>query len=181
MSRLEALSLLQNRPARHHRTVLYGTLACLALAAAGCAAPDPKAEMELVGLETYWAVDSPSGTTQYLAPVVRFDLRNKGQKSRSVQAMATLRRDGEAVAWSSAFTKVIQPHGEVAPGATAPVLLKPEGEGRYTSTGPPEGMFQHPQWKDVSAELFLRVDNSEWTRFGTYPIERHIGSKEVAP
>lgn len=173
--------MLQNRPARHLRPALHLALAGLALAAAACVAPDPKAEMELTKLETYWAVDSPSGTTQYLAPVVRFQVRNRGAKSRSVQAMATLRRDGDTVAWSSAFTKVLQPHGEVAAGATAPVLLKPEGEGRYTSTGPPEGMFQHPQWKDVSAELFLRVDNSEWTKFGTYPIERHIGSKEVAP
>ena len=82
---------------------------------------------------------------------------------------------------SSAFTKVKEPHGEVAPDETARVLLKPEGEGRYTSNGPPEGMFQHPQWKDVSAEVFLRVDNSTWTRFGTYPIERHIGSKGIAP
>jgi hypothetical protein len=152
---------------------------CLALAA--CAAPDPRAEMEMLKVETYWAIDSPSGGTQYLAPVVRFDLRNKGQKSRSVQAMATLRRQGEDVAWSSAFTKVLQPHGELAPGQAAEVLLKPEGEGRYTSTGVPETMFQHPQWKDVSAEVFLRVDNSNWTKVGTYPIERHIGSKGITP
>jgi len=155
---------------------------CLALAAlAGCAAPDPRAEMELTSIETYWAIDSPSGGTQYLAPVVRFQLGNKGTKSRSVQAMATLRRQGDDVAWSTAFTKVLQPHGQLAPGQNATVLLKPEGEGRYTSTGAPETMFQHPQWKDVSAELFLRVDNSNWTKMGTYPIERRIGSKGITP
>ena len=68
------------------------------LVLAACMAPDPKAEMEVVSLETYWAIDSPSGGTQYLAPVVRFGLKNKGAKSRSVQAMATLRRQGEAIA-----------------------------------------------------------------------------------
>ena len=170
--------MLHHRLAASSRAAL-GLAACLALG--GCAAPDPRAEMEMVNVETYWAIDSPSGSTQYLAPVVRFDLRNKGRKSRSVQAMATLRRLGDDVAWSSAFTKVKEPHGEVAPAETARVLLKPEGEGRYTSTGAPEGMFQHPQRKDVSAEVFLRVDNSTWTRFGTYPIERHIGSKGLAP
>jgi hypothetical protein len=170
--------LLHTRLVARGRDTL-GLALCLALGA--CAAPDPRAEVEMLNVETYWAIDSPSGTTQYLAPVVRFELRNKGKKSRSVQAMATLRRQGEDVAWSSAFTKVLEPHGEVAPGQAAPVLLKPAGEGRYTSTGAPEGMFQHPQWKDVSADVFLRVDNSTWTRFGTYPIERHIGSKGLAP
>ena len=172
---------LTHRTTRRFHVPLGAAAAASLLVLAACMAPDPKAEMEVVSLETYWAIDSPSGGTQYLAPVVRFGLKNKGAKSRSVQAMATLRRQGEAIAWSSAFTKVLQPHGELAPGQTAPVLLKPEGEGRYTSTGSPEGMFQHPEWKDVSAEVFLRVDNSEWTKFGTYPIERHIGSKEIAP
>ncbi len=173
----EAPSLLPSWPCI--RRSAAGLLSGLVLA--GCAAPDPKAEMDMQNVQTYWAIDSPSGQTQYLAPVVRFDVRNKGTKSRMVQAMATLRRQGEDVAWSSAFTKVLEPHGELAPGQTAPVQLKPEGEGRYTSTGAPEGMFQHPQWKDVSAEVFLRVDNSTWTKVGTYPIERHIGSKGIAP
>jgi hypothetical protein len=173
--------LLLFRPAIQRRRARLCAVAGLALLGAGCSPPDPKTEMEMLKLETYWAIDSPSGGTQYLAPVVRFDLRNRGAKNRSVQAMATLRRQGEDVAWSSAFTKVQEPHGQLAPGQTAPVLLKPEGEGRYTSTGAPEGMFQHPQWKDVSAEVFLRVDNSNWTKLGTYPIERHIGAKGLAP
>lgn len=172
----------QIRPVVHGRSAPAAGALCLALLAAACSAPDPKAEMDLQKLETYWAIDSPSGGTQYLAPVVRFDLHNKGSQSRSVQAMVTLRRQGEDVAWSSAFTKVQPPHGGAfASGQIVPVLLKPEGEGRYTSTGAPEGMFQHPQWRDVSADLFLRVDNSSWTRFGTYPIERHIGSKGITP
>lgn len=170
-----------SRPGRYPHVARAGGAFGVALALAACSAPDPKAEMEMMKVETYWAIDTPSGNTQYLAPVVRFDLRNKGRKSRSVQAMATLRRQGEDVAWSSAFTKVPEPHGEVAPGQTVPVMLKPEGEGRYTSTGAPGGMFQHPQWRDVSAEVFLRVDNSTWTKVGTYPIERHIGSKGITP
>ena len=80
--------MLHQKPARPGRPSL-GVALCLALA--GCGAPDPKSEVEMLNLETYWAIDSPSGNTQYLAPVVRFDLRNQGRKSRSVQAMATLR------------------------------------------------------------------------------------------
>lgn len=166
-------------PARVARAVL----AALGLAAAGCAAPDPKAEMAIEGLETYWAIDSPSSGTQYLAPVVRFNVRNQGPKARrSVQATATYRREGETQAWSWGFWKVAPVKDEsLAAGAVAPAMLKPEGEGRYTSTGAPEAMFDHPDWKDVSAEVFLRVDTSTWVSFGTFPIERRIGSKGIAP
>jgi hypothetical protein len=155
----------------------------LALALAGCAAPDPKAELEIQELETYWAIDSPSSGAQFLAPVVRFTVRNKGAKARrSIQATATYRREGDTQAWSSAFWKVSPVKDQsLPPGASAPAMLKPEGEGRYTSTGPPEGMFAHPAWKDVSAEIFMRVDSSTLVSFGTFPIERRIGSKGLAP
>jgi len=172
-----------SRRARQH---LFTRVTCavgLTVALAGCAPPDPKAELEIQGLETYWAIDSPAGGTQFLAPVVRFTVRNKGTKARrSILASATYRRDGETVAWSSAFWKVSPVKDEsLAPGASAPAMLKPEGEGRYTSTGAPEGMFAHPAWKDVSAEVFIRVDSSNVVSFGTFPIERRIGSKGLAP
>jgi hypothetical protein len=170
----------------HPRRGRFRRVSCaalLALALAGCTPPDPKAELAIEGLETYWAIDSPAGGTQFLAPVVRFTVRNQGTKSRrSILASATYRREGDTVAWSSAFWKVAPVKDQsLAPGATATALLKPEGEGRYTSTGPPEGMFAHPAWKDVSAEIFMRVDSSNVVSFGTFPIERRIGSKGLAP
>lgn len=169
---------------RHLRPSLLtrALFAAAVCATAGCASPDPKAELEVQGLETYWAIDAPAGGTQFLAPVVRFTVRNKGTRARrSVQATATYRREGETQAWSSAFWKVAPVKDEsLAPGASAPAMLKPEGEGRYTSTGAPETMFAHPAWKDVSAEVFLRVDTSTWVSFGTFPIERRIGSKGIA-
>ncbi|MET0553914.1 MAG: hypothetical protein ABW221_12800 [Vicinamibacteria bacterium] len=167
-------------PARFTRAL---AAAGLLLGLAGCAAPDPKVELEIQGLETYWAIDSPGGNTQFLAPVVRFNVRNKGTRSRrSILASATYRREGETEAWSGAFWKVAPVKDEsLAPGASALAMLKPEGQGRYTSTGAPEGMFAHPEWKDVSAEIFLRVDNSNIVSFGTFPIERRIGSKGTTP
>jgi len=172
-----------SRRARQHLLTRVTCAVGLTVALAGCAPPDPKAELEIQGLETYWAIDSPAGGTQFLAPVVRFTVRNKGTKARrSILASATYRRDGETVAWSSAFWKVSPVKDEsLAPGASAPAMLKPEGEGRYTSTGAPEGMFAHPAWKDVSAEVFIRVDSSNVVSFGTFPIERRIGSKGLAP
>jgi hypothetical protein len=177
------MTATHSRPAPLALWMRASCTAALALALAGCAPVDPKAELEIQDVETYWAIDSPGGSSQFLAPVVRFNVRNKGTKSRrSILASATYRRDGETEAWSGAFWKVAPVKDQsLAAGAAAPAMLKPEGQGRYTSTGPPEGMFAHPDWKDVSAEIFLRVDSSDIVSFGTFPIERRIGSKGIAP
>jgi hypothetical protein len=153
----------------------------LALAALSCRAPDPRAELELRDVETYWAVDAATGETQFLAPVVRFQLANKSARSRSIQAMATFRRKGEGPAWSSAWFQASPlPSGDALPaGRDVLVVLKPDGEGRYTYRGTPEAMFQHPEWKDVTAEVFTRVGSSSWTKFLDVEVPRRIGSQTV--
>jgi hypothetical protein len=152
----------------------------LALVAA-CRAPDPRTEIELRDLEAYWAVDPAMGETQYLAPVVRFQLLNKSATSRSLQAMATFRRKDEGPSWSSAwFSASPLPDGSpLAVGRSVLVILKPEGEGRYTYRGSPEAMFQHPDFKDVTGEVFVRVGSSPWTKFSDVPIPRRLGSHTV--
>jgi hypothetical protein len=153
----------------------------VALLAPACGSPDPKAEIELRDVESYWAVDPTVGGTQYLAPVVRFQLVNKAASSRSIQAMATFRRKGEGPAWSSAWHSVSPlPDGTPLPaGKSALVVLKPEGEGRYTFRGTAEEMFQHLEFKDVTAEVFVRVGSSSWTKFADADIPRRLGSQTV--
>ena len=147
-----------------------------------CKAPDPQTAVEVTALETYWAVDSPSGQTQYIAPVVRFQLRNKGQEALdSIQATATFKREGENEAWSGAYQQVKPPNGrELPPGQSVPVMLKPMGEGRYTSTVGPEQMLAHAQFKDVRVEVFIRLGSSNWVKMTETPIERRLGSHAVA-
>lgn len=152
-----------------------------ALLAGACRSPDPQAEIELRDLESYWAVDPTVGGTQYLAPVVRFQLVNKEASSRSIQAMATFRRKGEGPAWSSAWVSV-SPLPDSTPlpkGKSALVVLKPEGEGRYTFRGTAEEMFKHAEFKDVTAEVFVRVGSSSWTKFADVDIPRRLGSHTV--
>jgi len=162
------------RPAR---TVVYAFAAGLA----ACRSPDPKTVLEVSGVETYWAIDSAQGERQYIAPVVRLQVVNKGsQPLRTVEAQATFRRKGESTIWSSAWQRVTGPQGSpLSPAAQSLVVLKPEGEGRYYSTGPPEGMFQHPQFRDATVEVFLRIGSSSWTRFTGADVERRIGTRAV--
>ena len=111
---------------------------------AACRSPDPKAEVELRDMEAYWAVDPSVGETQYLAPVVRFQLRQQGRRARGPSRRCPrFRRHGEAPAWSSAwFAASPLPDASPLPiGKSVLVVLKPEGEGRYTFRGTPEEMF----------------------------------------
>lgn len=149
------------------------------LVSAACETPDPKAELEVRDLETYWVIDKPVGTTQYIAPAARFRLRNKGTKARaSIEAKATFHRKGEEQQeWGSAWEKLSSSSKPLAPGQETVVVLK--SDGHYYSAGAPESMFDHTLFKDANVEIFLRVGASNWANFGAADVERHIGSRAV--
>lgn len=157
--------------------------AVIALAAAlgGCRTPDPKALLEVSNVETHWAIDSAQGDTQYIAPVVRLQVRNRGAEPlRSVQATATFRRKGEeAVTWGADWQQVGSSGHPLAPGQTTLVVLK--SDARYFSNGPVEGMFNHEKFRDAFVEVFLRVGSSPWTKFAAVDIERRVGTRSVQP
>jgi hypothetical protein len=157
-------------------------LGLAALLAPACRAPDPRAELEVADLEAYFVLDAPRGDTQYLAPAVRFRVRNKGAKpARSIQANAVFRRAGEEdKAWSGDWLQVVQANKPLAPGAATPILLmKPRDEGRYYSTGAPETMFEHRLFRDVKVDVFLRLGSSPWTKMAEAKVERRIGARSV--
>ena len=161
----------------------FSVLAVVALSAllAACRSPDPRSVAEVSDTETYWAIDNAQGERQFIAPVVRFKVHDKGDKPlHTLEAQATFRRKGEDVIWSSAWTKVTGPKGDpLAPGASSLVVLKPEGEGRYFSNGPPESMFKVSEFRDATVDVFLRIGSSRWTKFFTADIERRIGTRSV--
>jgi hypothetical protein len=144
-----------------------------------CRSPNPQDVLELAGdIETYWAVDPPSGDTRFIAPVARFHVRNKGTEPlRSVQATATFRRKGETQTWGADWQQVSAAARPLAPGQTALVLLK--SDARYSSPVEPEAMFAHQLFKDARVEVFLRVGSSPWTGFGEADVARHIGARVV--
>jgi hypothetical protein len=154
-------------------------LALLVLASGACRAPEPKAELELTDMETYWVIDSALGTTEYIAPAVRFRLRNKGARPwGAIQATATFRRKGEeGQTWGSDWRQVTTSAKPLAPGQDTLVVLK--SDGRYYSTGTPESMFRHQLFKDAKVEVFLRIGASGWVKFAEADVERRIGSRAV--
>jgi hypothetical protein len=141
-----------------------------------CRPPDPREELELTEVETYWIVDAPVGDTQYIAPAVRVTVRNKGQKSRrSVEVRAGFRLKGETENWGQGDSHRITPSGkDLAPGQSATVVLR--NDTRYNSPGEPGSMFTHAQFRDTSVQIFLRVGSSGWIKFEEHPVERRIGS-----
>ena len=143
-----------------------------------CQAPDPQGLLEVSGIETYWAVDPPSGDTRYIAPAARLHVKNKGgEPLKSVQATATFRRKGETQTWGADWQQVSNTARPLNAGQTALVLLK--SDARYSSPVEPEAMFGHQLWKDARVEIFLRVGSSPWTRFAEADIARQIGSRTV--
>jgi hypothetical protein len=154
----------------------------IAIVAVGCTAPDPKAHLGIEQLETYWAVDSARGDTQYLAPVVRFRLYNKTSRTlRAVDAQAAFARVGEENPdqnkWP-ALVIVVTGRKPLAPGAFAEVELK--SEGRYTMRDTtPEAMLKNEAFKDARAEIYLREGSSSWVKMEEVPVDRRIGSRSA--
>ena len=146
--------------------------------ALGCGARDPKKELALEGLETYWAIARSVGDTHYLAPVARFELRALGPGPlRSAQANAIFRRQGESQEWGAAFQQVVTPRKPLAAGQKQLVVLT--SDTHYYTNGAPEGIFGHEQFKDARVEVFLRVGASTWVKFAEAEVERRIGTRSV--
>lgn len=150
-----------------------------ALALVGCTASDPKATLAVSAVESYWAVDRQVGEQIYLAATLRFELKNTGSEPLDyLLATATFKRKGFLHQdWGTAFELVTPPGKPLAPGATLVYWLK--SDTRYFSTGAPEAMFSHADFKDVVATLFLRVGSSPWVEFAKAEVPRRIGSQAV--
>lgn len=154
-------------------------LAALAVALGACRTPDPKAELEVTDLETYWVVDSAVGQTNYIAPAARFQLKNKGaERQGSIQATASFKRKGESESWGSDWQQVVPAGKPLQPGAAILVVLR--SDGRYFAPGTPESMFLNGAFKDATVEVFLRLGSSSWVKFGAADVERRIGARAVA-
>src|SRR5688500_3275289 len=113
---------------------------CAALLLSSCGAPDPVGIVKITDVETHWAVDNSQVGTQYIAPVVRFQVTNiSAEPQGSIDVTATFRRKGETATWGGDYRQVSTRREPLAPGQSAALVLK--SDTRYYSNGPTEGML----------------------------------------
>jgi len=159
-------------------STVRATLVLTVIALAGCRSHDPRAELEVAGVETYWIVDSPQAGENYIAPAVRFRLRNKSSMQLgSVQARARFPGTADEEPWGSIQEQVSTWKKPLDPGEDALVVVR--SVGRYHSSADPEDMLRSEGFRDPRAEVYVRIGSSSWARLADVPVERRIGAPEV--
>jgi hypothetical protein len=150
--------------------------ASLLLGGAACTSHDPERELVMSGIETYWIVDSPQGDQNFVAPVVRFRLRNVGpQALGSVQARARFPGPDQEETWGSIQEQVSTWSRPLGPGKEVVVTVR--SSGRYHATADPEDILRSPAFRDPRAEVFVRIGSSSWALMAEVPVSRRLGAR----
>jgi hypothetical protein len=124
------------------------------------------------------ALASPRGGETYIAPAVRFHLRNVGSSPLgSIDARARFPGTDEEEPWGSIQVQVTSWRKPLEPGADTVVTVR--SVGRYHAAAEPRDMFRSPGFKDPRAEIFVRIGNSNWAELGEAAVERRIGAPGV--
>jgi hypothetical protein len=144
----------------------------------GCASHDPTHELQVSDLTTYWIVDSPQQGQNYIAPVVRFRLRNVSpQPLTAIQARARFPAPNQEDVWGSIQEQVSTWRHPLAPGADTLVTVR--SAGRYHSAADPQDILRSPKFEDPAVEVFVRIGASNWVRLAQGRVERRIGAPEL--
>ncbi|HXK09111.1 MAG TPA: hypothetical protein VMT70_05680 [Vicinamibacteria bacterium] len=149
-----------------------------ALLLAACRSHDPAKELAVSGVETYWIVDSPQQGQNYVAPAVRFRLKNVGPETiGSIQARARFPAPDQDEVWGSIQEQVSTWSRPLERGREVVVTVR--SAGRYHSPADPEDMLRSPGFKDPRVEVFVRIGSSNWALLAQSLVTRRIGAPEV--
>jgi hypothetical protein len=154
-------------------------LAALVLfAGTACRSHDPAKELSASGIETFWIVDSPEQGQNFVAPAVRFRLKNVSLETiGSIQARARFPAPDQDEPWGSIQEQVSTWSRPLAPGQEVVVTVR--SAGRYHSAAEPEDILRSPAFKDPRVEVFVRIGSSNWAVLAEARVERRIGAPEV--
>jgi len=155
-----------------------GAASVLLSLAAACQSHDPAKELVVSGVETYWIVDSPQAGQNFVAPVVRFRLKNVGPATLgSVQARARFPAPDQDPIWGSIQEQVSTWSRPLERGREAVVTVR--SAGRYHAPVEPEDILRSPAFKDPRVEVFVRIGSSSWALLAEAPVTRRIGAPGV--
>lgn len=154
-------------------------LAVLVLpAGTACRSHDPAKELSVSGVETFWIVDSPQQGQNFVAPAVRFRLKNIGPETLgSVQARARFPAPDQGETWGSIQEQVSTWSRPLDPGKEAVVTVR--SAGRYHAPADPEDILRSPAFKDPRVEVFVRIGSSNWAVLAEATVARRIGAPGV--
>ena len=143
-----------------------------------CRSHDPAKELAVSGVETFWIVDSPQQGQNFIAPAVRFRLKNIGpQTLGSIQARARFPAPDQEEFWGSIQEQVSTWSRPLEPGREAVVTVR--SAGRYHSPADPEDILRSPAFKDPRVEVFVRIGSSNWAVLAETTVARRIGAPGV--
>jgi len=152
--------------------------AAAVLLLSACQRHDPAKELTLSGLETYWIVDSPQQGQNFVAPAVRFRLKNVSPGTLgSVQARARFPAPDQDEVWGSIQEQVSTWSRPLERGRERVVTVR--SAGRYHSAADPEDILRSPGFKDPRVEVYLRIGSSNWAMLAEAPVARRIGAPET--
>jgi len=161
------------------RPLPRAALGALALFAAACQSHDAAKELALSGVETFWIVDSPEQGQNFVAPAVRFRLKNVSPATLgSVQARARFPSPDQDETWGSIQEQVSTWSRPLEPGKEAVVTVR--SAGRYHAPADPEEILHSPAFKDPRVEVFVRIGSSNWAMLAEAPVSRRIGAPGVS-
>jgi hypothetical protein len=153
-------------------------IALILLSGTACRSHDPAKELSVSGVETFWIVDSPQQGQNFVAPAVRFRLKNVSLETiGSIQARARFPAPDQDEPWGSIQEQVSTWSRPLAPGQEVVVTVR--SAGRYHSAAEPEDILRSPAFKDPRVEVFVRIGSSNWAVLAEARVERRIGAPEV--
>ena len=161
------------------RSLPRAGLFTLAALAAACQSHDAAKELAVSDVETFWIVDSPRQGQNFVAPAVRFRLKNVSAATLgSIQARARFPSPDQEETWGSIQEQVSTWSRPLEPGKEAVVTVR--SAGRYHAPADPEEILRSPAFKDPRVEVFVRIGSSNWAMLAEAPVSRRIGAPGVS-
>ena len=160
------------------RSLPRAGLFTLAALAAACQSHDAAKELAVSDVETFWIVDSPRQGQNFVAPAVRFRLKNVSAATLgSIQARARFPSPDQEETWGSIQEQVSTWSRPLEPGKEAVVTVR--SAGRYHAPADPEEILRSPAFKDPRVQIYVRIGSSNWAMLAEAPVARRIGAPGV--